>query len=275
MSGGFTKLHSTILDSSVWGEDDATRIVWITLLAMADANGEVQASIGGIARRANVTRDKCSTAIDKFMSPDPDDRSGVADGRRLTVIRGGYYVINHQLYRDGRDLEKRREQNRRASAKYRATHNKLASQPRQPLRQRNKPVSAQAEAEAEAEAEEDPPPTPQGDGATVTARPKRTRAKARSAIPEHWQVPEAESVWAGEQGLSPQQIARERDGFVDFWLSDGGLKADWGRTFRNRVRSGIANGRIKVGGATTTAPDDVATADDYSDTALYGRKVEP
>ena len=37
----FVKLHGSILDSSVWGESKATRLVWITMLAMADGEGTV------------------------------------------------------------------------------------------------------------------------------------------------------------------------------------------------------------------------------------------
>ena len=41
---GFTKLFQSILTSSVWSEDNETRIVWITMLALADQNGSVSAT---------------------------------------------------------------------------------------------------------------------------------------------------------------------------------------------------------------------------------------
>lgn len=41
---GYTKLFNSILDSTIWGESDETRLVWITLLEDAEktdcANGE-------------------------------------------------------------------------------------------------------------------------------------------------------------------------------------------------------------------------------------------
>ena len=52
----FVKVHSSILDSSVWLEDDRTRIVWFTLMAMADRDGRVEASVPGLANRARVPR---------------------------------------------------------------------------------------------------------------------------------------------------------------------------------------------------------------------------
>ena len=45
MQRGFTKLFNTIVTSTIWQEDDKTRIVWITMLAIADASGIVGASI--------------------------------------------------------------------------------------------------------------------------------------------------------------------------------------------------------------------------------------
>ena len=41
----YTKLFSSIITSTIWMEDDKTRILWITLLAMADQHGEVYSSI--------------------------------------------------------------------------------------------------------------------------------------------------------------------------------------------------------------------------------------
>jgi hypothetical protein len=94
------KLYGSILDSSVWSEPLATRVVWIAMLAMADANGCVSASVNGLARRAQVSREDVETALATFLAPDPDDRSGVEEGRRICVIRGGWQIINHSYYRE-------------------------------------------------------------------------------------------------------------------------------------------------------------------------------
>jgi len=97
---GYTKLFSSILTSSVWGEADHTRIVWITLLALADRNGDVSASVGGLARSANLDRERCEEAIKVLSSPDPDDRSGVKDGIRIEPIQGGWHIVNYAVYRE-------------------------------------------------------------------------------------------------------------------------------------------------------------------------------
>ena len=96
----YTKLSPSILTSTLWMEDDATRIVWVTMLAMKDRHGEVMGSIPGLANIARVPVSACRAAIQKFLSPDPDSRTADYDGRRIEVIRGGWAVLNHAAYRD-------------------------------------------------------------------------------------------------------------------------------------------------------------------------------
>lgn len=104
MTSGWTKLHSTILDSSVWQEPAHVRLVWITMLAMADADGVIEASIGGLAHRARVSRDECVEALNRFLGPDPDSRDGTT-GERLEKLPGGWLVLNHSSYRDRQTRE--------------------------------------------------------------------------------------------------------------------------------------------------------------------------
>jgi hypothetical protein len=96
---GYTKLFSSIVASTIWREDDKTRIVWITLLAMADKNGEVQASVPGLADFARVTIKEARAALGKLMSPDEDSRTKTDEGRRIEEIDGGWLIINHAKYR--------------------------------------------------------------------------------------------------------------------------------------------------------------------------------
>jgi hypothetical protein len=80
MSVTFTKLFSSITASTVWCESSDTRVVWITMLAMADKHGRVWASIPGLAKEAAVPLAACRVAIDKFLSPDHDSRTKVKVG---------------------------------------------------------------------------------------------------------------------------------------------------------------------------------------------------
>lgn len=95
----FTKLHASIVHSSIWQEADYVRVVWITMLALADEYGVVGASVGGLARAANVSREHCGLALQRLLSPDPDSRDGTT-GERIEKVEGGWLVINHGVYRD-------------------------------------------------------------------------------------------------------------------------------------------------------------------------------
>ena len=100
MSKTFALLWGKILDSSLWiKEAKETRLVWVTILAMKDASGEVQASVVGLADRAKVKVEECREALRVLTSADPDDTSGVEEGRRLIEIAGGWQVVNHDIYR--------------------------------------------------------------------------------------------------------------------------------------------------------------------------------
>jgi hypothetical protein len=120
----FTKLFSSITRSSVWLEDDQTRLVWITLLALADRDGYVGASVKGLAHMARVPPEKAQEALDKFLAPDPDSRSKDHDGRRLEVTERGWLVLNHGKFRDMRSEDARREYFREQKRKSRLRQSK-------------------------------------------------------------------------------------------------------------------------------------------------------
>jgi len=148
MSSGFTKLFNSIITSSIWSEDDKVRLMWITMLASTDANGYVTGSIPGMAAIARMSLQEAEQSIAALCSPDPYSRSKELEGRRLIEADGGWLIVNYGKYRQRRDPEKRREQNR--EAKRRQREKKSGCQ--QDVSQ-CQPKSAQAEAEAEAEAE--------------------------------------------------------------------------------------------------------------------------
>ena len=96
---GFTKLDSGIVDSSVWAEPLATRVVWITFLAKADRTGFVAASQSGMLRASNVPKDDFISALTTLEAPDSDSRSKEYDGRRIERTPGGWKVLNYEKYR--------------------------------------------------------------------------------------------------------------------------------------------------------------------------------
>lgn len=117
---GFTKLFGDILSSTVWLEDSDTRVVWITMLAMADATGYVGAALPGLAKQAGVSQDAAECALAKFMAPDRHSRSKEHEGRRIVEADGGWLLLNYKKYRDKRSAEARKEQTREAMRRKRA-----------------------------------------------------------------------------------------------------------------------------------------------------------
>ncbi len=120
---GYTKLFSSILASTVWREDNDTRIVWITMLAMADKNGLVEASVPGLADFARVPIQRARKALEKLSDRDPDSRSKTDDGRRIRETDGGWIITNHSKYRAKMGADERREYNRIKQAEHRAVKN--------------------------------------------------------------------------------------------------------------------------------------------------------
>lgn len=124
----FTKLFSSITASSIWQESDQTRLVWITMLALGDPLGRVHASIPGLAHLARVSIADAEKALHTFLTADPYSRSKEHDGRRIEVIADGWQLLNYKMYREKRDPDARKEQNRIHAAKHRDKSKQIVSQ---------------------------------------------------------------------------------------------------------------------------------------------------
>jgi len=106
---GYTKLFNSILASTIWREEKETKILWITMLAMADKDGMVEASIPGLADLARLTVKETQTALGILESPDEFSRTKDHEGRRIEPVLGGWLVLNHAKYRQKMDMDERRE----------------------------------------------------------------------------------------------------------------------------------------------------------------------
>ena len=142
---GFTKLFSSIVHSTVWREEMHVKVVWVTMLALADRNGYVGVSLPGLADAARVSLEQCEEAIDRLSAPDKYSRTQDHEGRRVAVADGGWTLLNYLKYRERRDKDERRINTAAAVARHRA-------------RKKAEPITVStskhiAEAEAEAERE--------------------------------------------------------------------------------------------------------------------------
>jgi len=96
-----------------------TRIVWITLLAMAGKDGVAEASVPGLADFARVPVEKTEAALAKLSAPDTYSRSKEYEGRRIIEVDGGWLLVNHAKYRAKLGEIERREYKRLKQAHYR------------------------------------------------------------------------------------------------------------------------------------------------------------
>ena len=97
--GGFVKIHGKLVMSSVWNLDGDTCKVWITLLCLADPDGIVQGSVGGLAAQCRLSVEKTQEALKIFLGPDPFSSDGTS-GERSEEVPGGWMILNHGDYRD-------------------------------------------------------------------------------------------------------------------------------------------------------------------------------
>lgn len=195
MAGGFTKLFSSIVTSSIWCQDDVVLRVWIAMLATCDSDGIVEGSVPGFASMSRVTNEQMEHAIEVLSSPDEYSRTKDKDGRRIEAIGGGWQIVNYRAYRDkGQAKEGSRApymRNRRAAQ---------ASQ--EPATGRNalqQTVTSGTEAEAEAEKIKDIP------SAAAPVKPKREpKVRTLGGYPEELNL--AMGIW---RDLRKELLAEE------------------------------------------------------------------
>ena len=179
MAEGFAKLFSSILRSSVWQEPAATRLVWITMLAMSDRDGYVGASIPGIATAAGVTLAEAEKAIETFLAPDKYSRSREHEGRRIVPADRGWTLLNYARFRDLRDTEARKSWDRERKRADRSGQKRTV--PECPPKSAHVEVEVEYSAGAEPEAE-GKEGSKEGKGFPVTVRKGEGHPRSTSRV---------------------------------------------------------------------------------------------
>lgn len=181
----FTKLFNSILDSTVWQESKETKLVWVTMLAMCDRNGEIHASIPGLSVRAGVTIPECEEALRCFMSPDKYSRTKDHDGRRIAIIDGGWVLLNHAKYRALLSAEERREYNRIKQQEHRKKLSLIVNDSQSHVSDVN---AGEHITDADADADDSSPPGEE----SVIKKPSRKRSSVTvvddSAFEQFWKA---------------------------------------------------------------------------------------
>lgn len=116
---GYAKLFSSIIHSTIWREPDHIRLVWITMLALSNKDGVVEASVPGLADASRVSIEQCEDALRKLSLPDKYSRSQEYEGRRISIVPGGWLLLNYVKYRGKLINEKIKEQNKARQQRFR------------------------------------------------------------------------------------------------------------------------------------------------------------
>lgn len=97
------------------------------MLAMADKDGLVSASVPGLATLARTSVEKCEEALVTLSSPDRYSRTREFEGRRIKEVEGGWQLLNYDKYRRKLSAEERREYLAAKQREYRARDKKLST----------------------------------------------------------------------------------------------------------------------------------------------------
>lgn len=178
----FVKLFTSIYQGTLRGNAHGL-LVFTNLLAHADRRGFVDIHPRAIADEVGLSVDEVRAALFELESPDEESRSAEHEGRRILRTdehrAWGWWIVNYVKYRETRDETERREQNRLAQQRRRASLRHADSDDNADSQQ-SQPKSAHAEADAEAYAELIP----------VTLRVTTDRPVAESAESESKALPE-------------------------------------------------------------------------------------
>ena len=188
----YTKLHQSLITSTIWREPNHVRIAWVTMMAMADKDGEVMASIPGLADMCRISLQECEEALQCFLSPDPYSRTKDYDGRRIEKIDGGWFLLNQPKYREMASREDSKKRASERTARYRAR--KASQSVDGDGQSTHEPDIAEAEAEADTKRSNTSPPPKRGvrggidefDDAPPEPPPNDTNVTHDRILPKNW-----------------------------------------------------------------------------------------
>lgn len=244
----YVKLFESILDSTVWLEDLHVKVVWITMLAMKDADGIVHASIPGLAKRAGVTLAQCEESLAKFLGPDPYSSSKEHEGRRVAEVDGGWRVLNHDKYRDQLDQDDQRAKAAERMRRYRErrTVGDVTVTPSDAgdvtVRHTDPDQIQIRERGGDSRQRNAKPPEQALTLTSKSEKPKRAERKrsAEHPLPGDWKPDQTALKIAAELRLD---VTAQATKFADWHAAKGSRFADWNAAFRNWLRNSVSFGQ--------------------------------
>jgi len=121
----YAKIHKSLWDGTL-ADSWQGWALFVFLLAHADADGVVDMTPAAIVGRSGLKIEDVLVGLDELLAPDPNSRTPDFEGRRLALLdesrSWGWFIVNYKKYRDMKDMEQVREQNRERVRRWRETH---------------------------------------------------------------------------------------------------------------------------------------------------------
>lgn len=189
----YGKIFTSIWDGSLYGQLEATATL-MALVTLCNADGVIDMTPEAISGRTGWPIEFVRKGIEQLEQPDSRSRTGDHDGRRLVRLdehrTWGWLIVNYTKYREKKDLDTARDQNRERVRRFRERE-KQVTDSNDPSRNVTLCNGSSRQAEAEAEAEKKKPRRAQ-------ARDDSPDAKTRGeADPPPGLDPVAWSRWEG------------------------------------------------------------------------------
>jgi hypothetical protein len=233
---GYTKLFDSMWSGSLYGKFEASA-VFMVLLSLSDSEGQIDMTPEAIAGRTGWPLDFIQEGIRQLEEPDPRSRTPDADGRRIIRIvearAWGWFITNHEKYREEMRSIERREYLREAKRRERAKRRQQLStgQPPSTAVNPSEAYADQIRSESEGSAE---------------GRGPRASARTATRLPEDFELTEPRRAYAVSEAVDPQRTFSK---FTDHWKAASGAKArklDWDAAWRNWCRTEAERGGLKA-----------------------------
>lgn len=107
----WTPLWSQVVDSSLWEEKPTVRVLFVTMIALKDADHVCRVDAYRLHKRANISEEETVEALKILESPDKKRKllKQEFEGRRIQPVEDGWLILNGQKYRSMIQKFKRRE----------------------------------------------------------------------------------------------------------------------------------------------------------------------
>ena len=95
-------LWSQVVDSSLWEEKPSVRVLFMTMLALKDADHIVRFDAYKLHKKSHLSPEETIEGLDILSKPDKRRKEFPQEfeGRRIKQVDAGYLILNGQKYRD-------------------------------------------------------------------------------------------------------------------------------------------------------------------------------